>query len=149
MKIPKISQTEAYFFCKATISKFSEKDYLSIEIKKYKPEKTQKQLGLFFEALDFFCRSGGYKESDKYWIRKGIEEQYSFRKKNAIGQLVPIPLSECNRWEQFEVFYNGLFNEAYEQGIDMSDFITQYEQLRKEQRKSNEKNNNAVGIDSQ
>jgi len=137
MKIPKISQPEAYFFCKTTISKFSEKDYLSIEIKKWKPMKTTKQLGLFFEALDYFCKKAGYSEDEKYWVRKGLEEQYSYRKKNSLGHSVPIPLSECNRWEQFEAFYNGLFQEAAEQGVDMSDFVSQYDQLKTEQRKAN------------
>ena len=137
MKIPKIDQPSAMIYCKDIISKFSENDYLTIEIKKWKPMKTNKQLGLFFEALDSFCKKAGYSEDEKYWVRKGLEEQYSYRKKNSLGHSVPIPLSECNRWEQFEAFYNGLFQEAAEQGVDMSDFVTQYDQLKAEERGGN------------
>ena len=142
MKINKIHRPDALTYCVNIISQFSENDYLTIEIKKWKPQKTQKQLGLFFLALDYLCKEGGYTESDKEDIRKHIEREYSYREHNILNELVPIPLSKCNRWEQFERYYNGLFALAGELGIDMSDFINQYEQLKAEERGRN--NNDGI-----
>ena len=77
--------------------KYSPKDLLTIEMKKWKPMKTRQQLGLFFVCLDFYCEQAGYYTPDeKYWLRKGIEQTYSLKKNtgvfvNVIEQRVGIP----------------------------------------------------------
>jgi len=134
MKFIKISPHDALLKCQGIIQKYLPHDYLTIEIKKWKPLKTQKQLGLFFLALDYLCKKKGYTENQKEQIRKRIEKIFSFREKDMFGDLIPIPLSKCNRWEQFERFYDGLFALAGELDVDMADFIRQYEQLKREQK---------------
>lgn len=137
MRIESIERSEAARWVASVLVRYkSLKQKLTIEIKEYRPSKTKKQLGLFFLALDYFAKKAGYKESDMYNLRKAIEQEYSFRE--AIeGILVPIPLSKCNRWEQFEQFYEGLFDLAanHTPAIDMSEFIEEYEEYKKKQEK--------------
>ena len=124
--------------------RYGPKKLLTLDIAEWKPAKTQKQLGLFFVCLDYYCEQAGYyTESEKYWLRKGIEQTYSLKKGtgvlvDGIEQRVGIPLSECNRWDQFEAFYNGIFHmaENHVPVIDMSEFVNQYKQLKEEQMKS-------------
>ena len=141
-KIEGVNRGEIYKWVVDRLSEYKNTQLLSGEIKQYKPAKTQKQLGLFFVCLDYYCEQAGYyTEDEKYWLRKGIEQTYSLKKGtgvyvDGIEQRVGIPLSECNRWEQFEQFYEGVFLMATDHvpAIDMGGFITQYNRLREQMR---------------
>ena len=124
------------------------KKLYSCTIKQYVSKKTRKQLGLFFEAIEWFILERDehftqhVSEEDKNLVYRGIVEKYGYKKKTGFtitdmfgdetDQTVPIPLSECNRLEQFEAVFNGLFVEAAGStpAIDMSGFIKKWEEIR-------------------
>ena len=141
-KIEGVNRGEVYKWVVDKLSEYKNTQMLSCELKRYKPAKTQKQLGLFFVCLDFYCERAGYfTESERFWLRKGIEQTYSYKKGtgvyvDGVEQRVGIPLSECNRWEQFEQFYDGIFMMAADHvpSIDMSGFIEQYNKLKEQMR---------------
>ena len=153
-KIEAVNRSELYKWVVDRLSEYKDTQLLSSEIKKYVPKKTRKQLGLLFEAIEYFIQArDGFvslyvNETDKKLVYQGIVEKYGYKQptgftvKNGYGeevrQLVPIPLSEVNRLEQFEVIFEGLFIEARSQGIDMSGFVNQWEQIKQKEREKNE-----------
>jgi len=124
--------------------------YFNIEIKRWRALKTNKELGLFFTAIEHFILSRDefmthhVNELEKVMLERGIVEKYGERKKtgliiidgygNEIEQEMAIPLSECNRFEQFNKVFTGLFEEAKEQGVDMKGFFEQWEEYKKQER---------------
>jgi hypothetical protein len=119
---------------------------LTVEIKRWKPLKTQSELGLLFTGIEFYLKNNpeyGYVTPEmKDLIYQGLVEKYGFRKKtgftvtdefgNEHEQTVAIRLSKVNRYEQFDVIYNGLINEMWEHGVDATEYIMRVEQYRRE-----------------
>ena len=120
------------------ISQYSIKDLLTIEVKKYKPLKTQSQLGLYFKAFEFLCIKLNLTDKvSQTMFRKGLEERFHLRKgtgvfKDGIEIRAPIPLSACDRFEQFNAAFEGLFIGASDNHVDMTPFILKWEQYKKE-----------------
>jgi len=111
-----------------------------VEIKKPKPKVTNPQIRLYWKTLNYFARALGLwdEESIKY-LHEGIKEKYGYKKttdiKDASGEYIKVPLglSECNRFEEFEALFEGIFLEAADQGIDMSEYVKEWEKIRQEE----------------
>jgi hypothetical protein len=133
MRWEKIDKDQVLWAVGEALREYKEGAFLTVEVKRWKPLKTRPELGIFFLGLHYYAMHAGYKTSDLYMLRKAIEQQYSFRRM-VEGILVPIPLSEANRFEEFERFLDGLFDMAanHNPSVDMRDFVLQWEQIRKE-----------------
>jgi len=91
-------------------------------------------------------------EGEKRLLVQGLVDRYGNKKpsglkmKNEYGeeadQLVEIPLSQINRYEDFDVVFNGLFFvEAPTAGVDMGPFVREWDEFKKrEKRKKDESN---------
>ena len=144
MKIVKENRHEAYRKLGEYLKNKKDNEYFNVEIKKWKPLKTQPQLGLYFIAFDFLCTELGISgQSARYMFRKGLEEKYHYKKPTGVFKkneftdeeeeiIAPIPLSECNRLEEFQAGFDGLFIEAGDSvpSVDMSEFIEQWEEIK-------------------
>ena len=122
--------------------------YFNIEIKRWRALKTKKERGLLFKAIEHFIRemNGGIvhyvSEEEKLYVERGIVGKWGLRKKTGLiiidgygneeEQKVPIPLRECNRFEQFNAVFEGVFQEANERGIDMTEFYDRWEDIKKQ-----------------
>jgi len=117
---------------------FSPTVLLEVEIKKWKPLRTNNQIRLFFSALTYLAHE--MKVFDATAIKfmyEGIKIKYADRKdtgviKDGIPIRAPIGLSECDRFEQFEVLFNGIFMEAVDEHVDMSDYLRRWEAIKRE-----------------
>lgn len=124
---------------------------LNVTISLWKPKKTHKQLGILFRATEYFIKArDGFvtnhvDEGEKRFLVQGLIEKYGNKKpsgwkvKNEYGeeveQLVEIPLSQINRFEDFDVIFNGLFFvEAPSQGVDMAGFVNEWSEYKKREK---------------
>jgi hypothetical protein len=122
-----------------------------VTISLWKPKKTNKQLGILFRAVEYFIKArDGFvtnhvDEDEKRLLVQGLIEAYGNKKpsgwkvKNEYGeevdQLVEIPLSQINRFEDFDVIFNGLFFvEAPSQGVDMGGFVKEWQEYKKREK---------------
>jgi len=108
-------------------------------MQKYKPKRTLKQNSLFWSHLEFFARKiGVFNKTEIKYIYEGIKQKYAYRRNSIIRdadgepEKVPIGLSECNRLEQFQAYFDGLYLEAGEQRVDMGECIQEWERLKRE-----------------
>ena len=125
--------------------------HLNVTISLWKPKKTNKQLGILFRATEYFIKArDGFvtnhiDEDEKRLLVQGLIEAYGNKKpsgwkvKNEYGeevdQLVEIPLSQINRYEDFDVIFNGLFFvEAPSQGVDMGGFVKEWQEFKKREK---------------
>ena len=145
MKIIKKDRHETYRELGEYLKNRKDNEFFNTEIKKWKPLKTQRELGLFFEGIEYLLLNNpeyGYvTENLKELIYRGIVEKYSLREPagfiitdeygNEKEPLVPIPLRKINRTEDFEAVLNGLINEMHEKGVDPTEFIDKWESLRR------------------
>lgn len=130
---------------KKDISKYVKNIY-EIIFKKPKPKVTNPQIRLYWKTLNYFAHALGLwdEESIKY-LHEGIKEKYGYKKstdiKDKTGDYIKVPmgLSECNRFEEFEALFEGIFLEACDQGIDMGEYIKEWEKIRKEMEVQNAK----------
>lgn len=143
-KIEQSYRKEVYQWVKERLREYKDTQLLNCEIKKYKPLKTKRELGVFFEGVEYFLLNNpeyGYvTENLKEMTYRGIVETYSMRERagftiidkygNEIEPLIPIPLSKINRFDQFEAVFNGLFLEMGEKGIDTKPFIDKWETIK-------------------
>jgi len=134
--------------------------HLNVTISLWKPKKTNKQLGILFRAATYFIKAqhgffvNTVEEGEKRLLVQGLVDRYGNKKpsglmmRNEYGeeveQLVEIPLSQINRFEDFDVILNGLFYvEAPGQGVDMAGFINEwndYKKREKEEKKDDGEN---------
>lgn len=150
LDIENVTATEAYRAVKKYLSTETKPGTrLCVRVKQYRPKKTNKQLGLLFLAIEHFAREalGHCTESDKRMIAAGLIEKYGYRKESMFEEdkLIPIPLSEINRFEQFDAIFNGLFIEAGELGVDMKKFVEQWEEVRRQEQELVRKVQNITG----
>jgi hypothetical protein len=132
-------------------SRFAGHHHLNVEISVWRPKKTNSQLGLLFRAAEYFIKArDGFvtnhvDEKEKRFLVQGLVEKYGNKKpsglmmKNEYGeeyeQLIEIPLSQINRFEDFDVIFNGLFFvEAPSQGVDMGPFISEWNEYKKREK---------------
>ena len=144
MKIIKKDRHETYQELGEYLKNQKDTVFFNTEIEKWKPLKTRPQLGLYFTAFDFLCHALGiFGHSARYMFRKGLEEKYHFKKATGVFKkneftgeeekvIAPIPLSECNRIEEFQAGFDGLFIEAGESvpSVDMSKYVNEWEAIK-------------------
>ena len=142
MKIIKENRDRIYIQIVKYLKNQKDNEFFNIEIKKWKPLKTQSQLGLYFVAFDYLCkRLGIFEKRECTMFRKGLEEKYHLRKRTGVYKInkyteqeeeiiSPIPLSECNRLDEFQAAFEGLFAAANDNQEDMSEFIIQWEEIK-------------------
>ena len=114
------------------LRQYKEKDLLSVEVKKWKPIRTLTQ-NKFFHLLCQYLASE--LKMDMALVKEGIKERYGVRVK-VFDKLVPKPSHLCNKFEEMSQLIEGVFIEAGEQGIDMTDWIKQWMEI-KERRDEN------------
>ena len=115
---------------------------LEIDIQQYKPKRTKHQLGIFWLAWDFYCKNMGITgEQEKDYLYKGFKERFALKKDSGMVDregnkiLIPIGLSEANRFEQFEALFQGLWEIMAEEGIDYTPFLRDWENYKQEHEK--------------
>ena len=112
---------------------------LEIDIQQYKPKRTKKQLGIFWKAFDFYAKRLGINGTqDRHFLYEGFKNRFALLKDSGMvdGEgnpiLVPIGLSEANRFEQFEALFRGLWEIMGEEGIDYTPFLRDWENYKQE-----------------
>lgn len=160
MTIVKVNRHDAYEQVREYLKPWQKDDvYFNIEIKRWRALKTKKELGLLFKAIEHLIRGMNsdmthyISSEEKLFVERGLVEKYGERRKtglividgygNEVEQEVPIPLSECNRFEQFNKVFVGCIQEAATQtpAVDMTGFFEQWEAVKKEEQKREAKNN--------
>ena len=116
---------------------------LELDIKQWKPKRTMPQLRMYWDCLtDFAHKTGVYDDTAIKHMHEGIKQKYAYRQDTGLYEddgtpiRTPIGLSECDRFEQFEVLFNGIFMEAESQGVDMSDWVLEYQKLKEAQKEA-------------
>lgn len=108
-----------------------------IDIKIYKKKRTLTQLAFVHVLFQYGAQKLGM---SKELIKQSIKELYGYREQNIFkpGQLVLKSLSEY-AIDEITVIVNGCFVEFGEQGVDMREFIIQWQKIRMARRMKNEK----------
>lgn len=101
---------------------------LTIEVKKYKPVRTLSQNAFFHKTVAYLAHE---LHMDAGLVKDGIKFLYGYQMMGLRNKLVPIPSHLCNSHEEMSVLIEGCFIEAGEQGIDMRDYINEWEQYKK------------------
>lgn len=100
--------------------------FFNIDIKLWKPKRTITQ-NSFFHLV---CTELAQKlDMNMELIKAAIKEKYGYKFQYR-DKLYPIPSSQCNKFEEFSALIEGCFIEAGEQGIDMKDFIIQWQKIK-------------------
>jgi len=127
-------------FMRAEMDKHKEETLLSITIDKYKPRRTNRQNGIFWKAFDFYAKNMGLTgKTEQYFLYEGFKRRFALYKDSGIvnneGDMirVPIGLSECNKYEQFEALFQGLWVIMAEEGIDYSPFLKEWQDYKQEE----------------
>jgi len=103
--------------------------YFNIEIKRWKPRRTITQNNFFHLLCDYLGHELGM---DAALVKEGIKQIYGCKIKFR-DELVPKPSSMCNKFEEMSALIEGCFIEGGEQGIDMRDFIREWEKYKAEE----------------
>ena len=126
-------------FMRAELQKHKESTLLSVDITRYKPKRTKRQNGIFWKAFDFYAKRMGINgTTERHFLYEGFKRRFALYKDSGIvngeGDMirVPIGLSECNRFEQFEALFQGLWVIMAEEGIYYSPFLADWEQWKNE-----------------
>ena len=135
MKIIKKDRHETYQELGEYLKNRKDNEFFNVEIKKWKPIRTLKQNSFEHLLYDYVGYMLGM---DPGIVKIGIKEKYgpfimSFDK------LVPKPSHLCNILE-ISPRIEGCFIEAGDQGIDMREFINQWQEIRQagiEEKKDN------------
>jgi hypothetical protein len=145
------TKIEVLFWVPRVLDSIKGNPHLNVTISLWKPKKTNKQLGILFRAAEYFIKAqhgffvNTVEEGEKRLLVQGLIDRYGNKKpsglkvKNKYGeevdQLVEIPLSQINRFEDFDVIFNGLFFvEAPSQGVDMGPFVKEWENYKKREK---------------
>ena len=75
-----------------------------------------------------------YGETGLGLVKEGIKQKYGVQMK-MFGKLIPKPSRLCNKYEEIDALIEGCFIEAGEAGIDMTEFIKHWKEIRKERGK--------------
>lgn len=129
-------------FMKAELDKHKPTTILTVEIKKFVPKRTKKQLGIFWKAWDYYCKKVGILDaSSRHFLYEGFKQQYAMKKDSGMLDpqgnpiLVPIGLSEANRLDEFAALFQGLFDLMDQEGVDYAKFLRDWEEYKREQEK--------------
>jgi len=148
-KIENVTRREVLDWLLEYLKPKSDKQHFNAYVSEYKPLKTFNQLKFLFGAIRAFLKERDkteYTNDDEVeYMYLGLVDRYSFKKPsglktededgNVVDQLVAIPLSKVNRFEQFEAILNGLcFVEAPEQGVDMSEYFRRWEKIKEQEK---------------
>ena len=107
---------------------------LRVEIKRWKPLRTKIQNNFFHLLCSYIAKKlDMHGEAGLNLVKKGIEEKYGMQVM-MFGKLIPKPSHLCNRFEEMNALIEGCFLEAGEAGIDMTDFIKQWEEIKRKRR---------------
>lgn len=120
------------------MKKYSPKDLLTIEVKKWKARRTLTQNNFFHLLCDYLSHPSRM-DMDAGLIKDGIKDRYGY-KIEAFGKLIPKPSHLCNKLEEMSALIEGCFREAASQAIDVRDFVVHWEQL-KRRKQGNDKSN--------
>ncbi len=74
-------------------------------------------------------------------VKEGIKDCYGYKQPHPFKEekFVNIGSSDCNKFEEMTALIEGCFIEAGEQGIDMREFIIQWEKIRMSRSMKDEK----------
>jgi len=128
------------FYMHNLLDKHKPETLLELDIKQWKPKRTMPQLRMYWDCLTDFAHKIGVFGKEIEYMHEGIKQKYAYRRDTGLYEddgtpiRAPIGLSECDRFEQFEVLFNGIFMEAESQGVDMSDWVEEYQRLKEAQK---------------
>ena len=110
---------------------YKDKD-LSVELKQFRKRRTLDQNSFFHLLIRelAFQLYGSYEKSFQELLKAGIKDLYGYKIKFK-EKFIPKPSSICDTVEMGSLI-EGCFMEASEQGIDMTEFLQQWEEIKKE-----------------
>ena len=104
--------------------------YFTITIKRWRERRTITQNNFFHLLCDHLGHRLGM---DPALVKEGIKQQHGYKERFG-DVLVPKPSSMCNKFEEMSALIEGCFIEAGEQGVDMREFIAEWEEYKKQER---------------
>jgi len=128
VRAEKLKKEEVLWTVGEALKEYKDGALLTVEVKRYVPRRTLTQNAFFHKLIDFLAHA---MDMDAGLVKDGIKSKYGYRV-SVFGDLTPIPSHLCNKLEQMSALIEGCFHEAMEQGIDMRDWIRQWEAVRKE-----------------
>lgn len=108
----------------------------NLTLKIYKQKRTLSQ-NAFFHLLISEIAFKIYGQRTEYLtdlIKQGIKEKYGYRIESPFDRniFIPKPSRQCNKFEEFSVLIEGCFNELIELDYDITEFLKQYEKIKKD-----------------
>ena len=129
MKLSRATRANVYKFIVGILKDAKPEQMWNVSLTKWKPRRTLDQ-NSFFHLL---C---GHLEHelnmDSALIKEGIKQRYGYKEQYR-DSLIPKPSSMCNKFEEISALIEGCFVEAGEQGIDMRDFINEWQEIKRQQ----------------
>lgn len=136
MKLIAINRQQVYRAVMQELKDKSDTDKWTVELKKYRPSKTLKQNGFFHLVCDYIARHPQIQSSMKN-IKQSVYENHPLRIRDPLhaDKFIIKTIADCDI-DQAGHYIESAFIEAAEQSIDMREFITEWEEIKRREREN-------------
>ena len=131
MKLVAVTRQEVYNAVVNELKHKSDKDKFTVSLKKYKPPRTLKQNAFFHLVCDYLADHPQIQSSIQH-IKQSVYENHPLKVRDPLhaDKFIIKTISDCNI-EQAGHYIEAVFMEAAEQGIDMREFITEWQEIKR------------------
>ncbi len=141
MKLIAVDRIQVYRAVVATLWHKKDEEKWTVELKRYRPGKTLKQNSFFHLICDYIAQHPQIQSSMKS-IKQSIYENHPLRIRDPLhaDKFIIKTIADCDI-DQAGHYIESAFIEAAEQSIDMREFITEWEEIKRREKENEETRN--------